>query len=102
MDKDNTQAACPDCITTGLTVDLPPIEATVCAVNKDKTTKKAHWKANKDQVDANWKVWVPNCFYDGNNNKATVVQCHLCQSAEPLKNLAPKGTVVASQPACHV
>ena len=39
MDKDNTQAACPDCITTGLTVDLPPIEATVCAVNKNKKTR---------------------------------------------------------------
>ena len=25
----------------GLTVDLPPLEATACAVNKNKTTKKA-------------------------------------------------------------
>ena len=80
MDKYNTQAACPDCITTGLTVDLPPLDATVFAVNKDKTNKKARRKANKDQAVANWKVCVPNCFHDGNNNKGTVVQCHLCQS----------------------
>ena len=74
MDKENTQAVSPDCI---ITVDLPPLEATVCSV-KDKTTKKARRKANKDQADANWKVCVPNCFHDGNNNKS--VQRHMCQS----------------------
>ena len=67
--------------TTDLTVELPPVEATVCAVNKEKTTKKAHRKANKDQADAVWKVCVPNCFHNGNNNnKGSVVQCHLCQT----------------------
>ena len=30
--------------------------------------------------DANWKVCVPNCFYDGNNIKVTIVQCHICKS----------------------
>ena len=61
-------------------MELPPVEATVCAVNKEKTTKKARRKANKDQADVVWKVCVPNCFHNGNNNKGNVVQCHLCQT----------------------
>ena len=80
MDNDDTQSTCADCTTTDLTVELPPVEATVCAVNKEKTTKKARRKANKDQADAVWKVCVPNCFHNGNNNKGNVVQCHLCQT----------------------
>ena len=42
--------------------------------------EKARRKANKDQADAVWKVCVPNCFHNGNNNKGNVVQCHLCQT----------------------
>ena len=80
MDNDDTQSTCADCTTTDITVELPPVEATVCAVNKEKTTKKARRKANKDQADAVWKVCVPNCFHNGNNNKGNVVQCHLCQT----------------------
>ena len=80
MDNDDTQSTCADCTTTDLTVELPPVEPTVCAVNKEKTTKKARRKANKDQADAVWKMCVPNCFHNGNNNKGNVVQCHLCQT----------------------
>ena len=80
MDNDDTQPTSADCTTTDLTVELPPVEAKVCAVNKEKTTKKARRKANKDQADAVWKVCVPNCFHNGNNNKGNVVQCHLCQT----------------------
>ena len=80
MDNDDTQSTCADCTTTDLTVELPPVEATVCAVNKEKTTKKPRRKANKDQADAVWKVCLPNCFHNGNNNKGNVVQCHLCQT----------------------
>ena len=80
MDNDDTQLTCEECITTDLTVELPPVEATVCAVNKEKTTKKARRKSNKDQADAVWKVCVPNYFHNGNNNKGNVVQCHLCQT----------------------
>ena len=58
MDNDDTQSTCADCITTDLTVELPSVEATVCAVNKEKTTKKARRKANKDQADVVWKVCV--------------------------------------------
>ena len=80
MDNDDTQLTCAECITTDLTFGLPPVEPTVCAVNKEKTTKKARRKANKDQADAVWKVCVPNCFHNGNNNKGNVVHCHLCQT----------------------
>ena len=76
MEDDDKQSTCAD--TTDLTVELPPVESTVCAVNK--TTKKARRKANKDQADAVWKVCVPNCFHNGNSNKGNVVQCHLCQT----------------------
>ena len=79
MDNDDTQSTCADC-TPDLAVELPPVEATVCAVNKEKTTKKARRKSNKDQADAVWKVCVPNCFHNGNNNKGNVVQCHLYQT----------------------
>ena len=80
MDNHDKQSTCADCITTDLTVELPPVEATVCAVKKGKTTKKARRKANKDQADAVWKECVPNCFHNGNSNKGNVVQCHLCQT----------------------
>ena len=80
MDNDDKQSTCADCITTDLTVELPPVEATVCTVNKEKTTKKARRKANKDQADAVWKECVPNCFHNSNSNKGNVVQCHLCQT----------------------
>ena len=73
MEDDDKQSTCAD--TTDLTVELPPVESTVCAVNK-----KARRKANKDQADAVWKVCVPNCFHNGNSNKGNVVQCHLCQT----------------------
>ena len=76
MENDDKQSTCAD--TTDLTVELPPVEDTVCTVNK--TTKKAHRKANKDQADAVWKVCVHNCFHNGNSNKGNVVQCHLCQT----------------------
>ena len=69
---------CP--LTYSLVRNLSPVEATVRAVNKDKTTKKARRKANKDQADAVWKVCVPNCFHNGNSNKGNVVQCHLYQT----------------------
>ena len=62
---DDTQSTRADCITTDLTVEVPPVEATVCAVNKEKTTKKARRKANKDQADAVWKVCVPNVDSSG-------------------------------------
>ena len=80
MDNDDTQSTCADCTTTDLAVELPPVEATVCAVNKEKTTKKARRKAKKDQADADWKMCMPNCFHNGNNNNGNVVQCHLCQT----------------------
>ena len=71
MDKDDTQSTCADCTTTDLTDELPPLEATVCAVNKEKTTKKARRKANKDQADAVWKVCVPTASITATTTRAT-------------------------------